>query len=141
MSSFSTSDLDILARTIFGEARGQAFEGQLAVAWTVKNRTLRPSRFAPTASQVCLAHKQFSCWNREDPTFIRMVTVSTPDPAYVTALAAAGLVLTEQAKDPTGGADHYCTVKSPRPGMIWPPFWSKSMKRTAVIGDHQFFKE
>lgn len=139
--NFTTSDLLILARTIFGEARGQAFEGQVAVAWVVRNRMARGKRFAPTISGVCLAHKQFSCWNRDDPTFVRMVTVELPDPAYVSAIAAAGMVLTERLPDPTFGADHYFTAIKPPSASVWPPRWALSMKRTAQIGDHVFYKE
>lgn len=132
---FNAADFDILARTIFGEARGQSFEGQVAVGWVIRNRTARPRRFQPTVASVCLAPKQFSCWNRDDPTFVRMVTVQTPDPAYVSALAAAGMVLTDRVSDPTGGADHYFAE------YIQTPSWAKAMKQTAKIGAHVFFKE
>lgn len=133
--NFSSADLEILARTIFGEARGQDFKGQLAVAWVVRNRTMRPARFAPTVAGVCLAPLQFSCWNRTDPTFVRMVTVTLPDPAYVVALAAAATVLTDHALDPTGGADHYHATSIP------PPAWARTMRLTVQLGDHLFYKE
>jgi N-acetylmuramoyl-L-alanine amidase len=132
---FTTSDLEILARTGFGEARGQDFKGQLAVAWVVRNRAARPQRFSQTIAGVCLAPVQFSCWNRSDPTFVRMVTVTLPDPAYATALAAAATVLTDHALDPTGGADHYCATSIPTPP------WARLMHRTVQIGDHVFYKE
>jgi spore germination cell wall hydrolase CwlJ-like protein len=31
-------DRDILARTLWGEARGETLAGQIAVAWTIRNR-------------------------------------------------------------------------------------------------------
>jgi spore germination cell wall hydrolase CwlJ-like protein len=31
-------DRDILARTLWGEARGELLAGQIAVAWTIRNR-------------------------------------------------------------------------------------------------------
>ena len=31
-------DRDILARTLWGEARGEELIGQIAVAWTIRNR-------------------------------------------------------------------------------------------------------
>lgn len=133
--TFSLGDLEVLARTVFGEARGQEFKGQLAVAWVVRNRAARPQRFAQTIAGVCLQPAQFSCWNRSDPNFVRLVSVALPDAAYVTALAAAGMVLTDQAPDPTGGADHYYA------SHIKPPAWSKAMKQTARIGAHIFWKE
>jgi spore germination cell wall hydrolase CwlJ-like protein len=34
-------DRDILARTLYGEARGESFAGQIAVAWTIRNHAQR----------------------------------------------------------------------------------------------------
>lgn len=31
-------DRDVLARTLWGEARGEGLAGQIAVAWTIRNR-------------------------------------------------------------------------------------------------------
>ena len=31
-------DHDILARTLWGEARGETLAGQIAVVWTIRNR-------------------------------------------------------------------------------------------------------
>jgi spore germination cell wall hydrolase CwlJ-like protein len=31
-------DRDILARTLWGEVRGEALAGQISVAWTIRNR-------------------------------------------------------------------------------------------------------
>lgn len=132
--NFSAGDLNILARTVFGEARGQSFNGQVAVAWVVRNRTARPARFAPTITGVCLAPVQFSCWNRGDASFVRLVSVEPPDPAFVVALAAAGMVLTDTLPDPTGGADHYHAT-------YVKPSWAAKMYRTIQIGAHIFYKE
>lgn len=32
------SDIDVLARTIWGEARGEGLGGQIAVGWCIRNR-------------------------------------------------------------------------------------------------------
>lgn len=132
---FQPGDLEILARTIVGEARGEPFEGQVAVAWVVRNRSAFPVRFGAGISGVCLKPLQFSCWNRTDPSFHRVVTAALPDPVYAKALAAAALVLTGEVMDPTHGADHYIATS------IKPPSWAKSMKVTATIGRHIFFAE
>ena len=34
----SENDRDILARSLWGEARGESLAGQIAVAWTIRNR-------------------------------------------------------------------------------------------------------
>ena len=36
--AFTEKDRDILARTLWGEARGEGTAGQVAVAWTIRNR-------------------------------------------------------------------------------------------------------
>ena len=36
--SVTEKDRDVLARTLYGEARGEGLAGQIAVAWTIRNR-------------------------------------------------------------------------------------------------------
>ncbi len=55
-----------LARTLYGEARGEPREGQEAVANVILNRVRSP-RYPNTVSRVCLQRWQFSCWNEGDP--------------------------------------------------------------------------
>lgn len=48
-------DRDILARTLWGEVRGEGLAGQVAVAWTIRNRVFdgaRPSRGGGRATPV-----------------------------------------------------------------------------------------
>src|SRR5262245_17380118 len=54
----------IVAATVYGEARGEPVEGQIAVAQVIN---LRSAKRDITFQQVCLAPKQFSCWNEGDP--------------------------------------------------------------------------
>lgn len=127
-------DLDVLARTIFGEARGEHFEGQVAVAWVIKNRAARGHRFGTGIRGVCLAPKQFSCWNEDDPNREVIRAATFEDPAFLRAHGIAALVLRGDLEDPTHGADHYHTT------TIWPK-WAESMAVRAVIGNHKFLKE
>ena len=65
------SDTDILARTIFGEARGEGLEGMEAVACVIINRVKAKKWFTgyelingvkvPNVAQTCLKKAQFSC--------------------------------------------------------------------------------
>ena len=56
-------DLDIAARTLWGEARGEADEGMEAVMVTIVNRWRSPKfRLDATLSGTCQRPKQFSCW-------------------------------------------------------------------------------
>jgi N-acetylmuramoyl-L-alanine amidase len=128
-------DISVLARTLYGEARGEKLEGMQAVAWVILNRAKRgPPRFPDTITGVCKQDKQFSCWNKGDPNAKLCAQVHEGDPYYALALYAAAGVLTGSVPDPTRGSDHYHTV-----GMTPYPSWSRSMQLQAVIGQHRFY--
>jgi cell wall hydrolase len=53
--------------TIDQEARGESFEGKLAVAEVIRNRTLRKYQSDGTVQGTVLKPYQFSGWNTSDP--------------------------------------------------------------------------
>jgi N-acetylmuramoyl-L-alanine amidase len=126
--------LEIHARTIWGEARGEPFRGKLAVAWVIRNRVQRPQRFGEGYEGVCLRPKQFSCWNEGDPNRELIERASLFDPELSRALGIAALVQSGDLDDPTGGADHYHHIAVT-------PSWAERMQPTAVIGCHCFLRE
>lgn len=56
---FQTGDLEILARLVYLEARGEPYEGQVAVAEVVLNRVLS-DRFPDTVEEVVYQTGQFT---------------------------------------------------------------------------------
>lgn len=56
----------LVARTIYGEARGEGIPGMEAVGAVIQNRVRRPSWWGENLQTVCLKPSQFSCWNRGD---------------------------------------------------------------------------
>ncbi|RYE62086.1 MAG: cell wall hydrolase, partial [Oxalobacteraceae bacterium] len=65
-------DRDVLARTVWGEARGEGINGMVAVAWTIRNRVEDAkdrSWWGEGYSGVCQRPYQFSCWNSNDPNY------------------------------------------------------------------------
>lgn len=130
-----TRDIETLARTIYGEARGESFEGQVAVAWVIMNRyKAQKKRWGYTIEEVCMKPWQFSCWNENDPNRGRILAATFVDRAYIKAYGIACLVSTEALPDPTRGADHYHT-------HTILPNWADEMQRMAVIGHHIFYRE
>lgn len=130
-------DVDTLARTLYGEARGERLEGMQAVAWVILNRAKRgPPRFPGTISGVCKQKFQFTCWASDDPNAKVCAAATDADPFFVLAMHAATGVLTGQVADPTGGADHYHTI-----GMRPYPAWAEKMELKAIIGQHRFYSE
>lgn len=136
--SVSAEDLDVLTRTVWGEARGEGMGGMIAVAWTIRNRVedgKSRSWWGEGYTGVCKKPYQFSCWNSNDPNFPMMAGAKPiPTMQYKTAKAAAEAVINNVAADPTMGATHYYA------DTITAPEWVSGATRTAHIGHHLFFK-
>lgn len=133
-------DRDILARTLWGEARGESLIGQIAVAWAIRNRVndgTERSWWGEGYAGVCQAKYQFSCWNKSDPNF-PYLNGAKQIPARELAQARLGAdqVIDGKAPDPTGGATHYYAVS-----MKTPPAWAAKAKQTFKLGGHIFFKD
>ena len=130
-------ELDVLTRTLWGEARGEPTKGVIAVAWTIKNRANKPCWWGNSIESVCLKKYQFSCWNSNDPNY-PFLSGKKPIPTkdYVRLQESAVAVIDGHELDPTYGATHYY-AKS----MRNPPVWTKGAKMTTVIGNHIFYKD
>ena len=140
----SLFDMETLARSLWGEARGESAEGQAAVAWAMRNRVLaarafiaRQGRAHPlfgdgTLVGACRAPRQFSAWNPGDPNAAKLAKAGFEDAAYCRAFAIGAQVWAGLISDPTGGATHYHRHDIE-------PVWAKSMKPTALIGAHMFY--
>jgi N-acetylmuramoyl-L-alanine amidase len=127
-------DIDTLARTLWGEARGESPEGREAIAAVVLNRLKRglPSRFGDSIAGVCKHRQQFSCWNEGDPNLEQLRSVTTEDATFRECLDTSTRAADGQLADPTEGSDHYHTVDVS-------PEWSRGKTPIKTIGHHQFF--
>lgn len=125
-------DMEIMAKTIFGEARGESEEGQIAVACCILNRFKFGRWYAgKTIAETCQKPWQFSCWNPNDPNRAKLEALSFPSfSKYFPIIAAA------EKKDITGGATHYYA-----PSAVKCPKWAEGKEPCAKIGNHLFFKE
>jgi N-acetylmuramoyl-L-alanine amidase len=135
----SERDRDILARTLWGEARGESLAGQIAVAWTICNRVndgKAKSWWGEGYVGVCQKPYQFSCWNSNDPNFAYLSGAKRiPFRGLAQARIAADQVIDGKVPDPTGGATHYYAIS-----MKTPPAWAAKAKLTLQLGGHAFFK-
>ncbi len=137
-SLYRELEVDTLARTIWGEARGEGEKGMKAIACVIFNRLKISKRngsywWGNSIIQICQKPFQFSCWNKDDPNFPRISAVSEGDLQFATALRIARRALAGALSDPTGGATHYHAV-----GIT--PYWVRNEKPVAVIGRHVFYK-
>lgn len=142
------TDLDALALTIFGEARGEPLEGKAAVASVVMNRLTMPTRYGATVKEICLQARQFSVWipglNANHAKMMSMgerlrsgMLGADPDGQ---SLAECQFIATGYLKgilqSRVGNCDHYITselfTSSSRPDWVKPPF--------TLIGSQVFMK-
>lgn len=137
MTKIDDRTLDIVARTLWGEARGEIRHGLVAVAHVIRNRAAAPGWWGKDVESVCLKPYQFSCWNRGDPNYPYLAGLKAiPGREYVRCREVAVAVLEGLEPDPTRGATHY-HAKS----MRVPPKWTHGATLTTVIGGHRFFKD
>jgi len=138
--TISEKDRDVLARTLWGEARGEGLAGQIAVAWTIRNRVedgKAKSWWGDGYAGVCLKPYQFSCWNKNDPNYPYLNgTKPIPPKQFAQALRVADLVISGADPDITQGATHYYAITMPKP-----PVWAEEATHTLSLGNHLFFKD
>lgn len=127
-------EIDLMARTAWGEARGEGLRGMQAVLNVIQNRVNAGKWYGRTAEEVVLKPYQFSCWNENDPNYLKMQRVDENDAQFTNAKGLAELSYDGDLLDITGGATHYHAA-----GIT--PNWAGSMQKTAVIGNHVFYKE
>lgn len=116
---FSESDIDLLARIISAESRGEPYVGQVAVGAVILNRVEHPS-FPNTIAGVVYQKGAFSC---VDDGQIYEPVASTSKKAAVDAI---------NGWDPTGGAIYYYNPDKATSQWIF------SRETIITIGAHRF---
>ena len=120
-SSTSSNNLNLLARLVYGEARGEPYTGQVAVAAVVLNR-VKSSSFPNTISGVIYQSGAF------DVVKDGQINLSPNS----TAIKAAQDAL--NGWDPSYGAIYYFNPNTATNKWIW------SRPMTVTIGNHRFCK-
>ena len=127
-------DIEILSRTIYGEARGDSSLGKLSVGWVVVNRMSKYKH--KSLSETCLKSIHFSCWNNSrdhDVNQLAMMTADLSSSTYAQCVIAAIGAAHGLKPDPTGGSTHYHTF-----GIS--PKWAEG-KTYISIGKHKFYND
>ena len=132
-------NIPTLARTLWGEARGEGYFGQQAVANVVMNRVAlaeeHPHFGIGTIASACRAPWQFSCWNQNDPNLPKLLAVDMTDPIFAQCMKIATLAAQHQLPDVTGGATFYYAKDTEEPD------WAVGHEPCAIIGKHIFYKD
>lgn len=125
-----------LARTLYGEARGEPRDGIEAVANVIMNRVRSP-RYPNTVSKVCLQPWQFSCWNHNDPNRNKIRSLKKGSGGvFDSILDIASRAVRGLLDDKTSGAQHY-HAKS-----IATPLWVLTSPKARIalrIARHIFY--
>ena len=116
---YSTADMDLLARIISAEARGEPYSGQVAVGAVILNRIEHPS-FPNTLSGVIYQPGAFSC----------LTDGQVNEPVSDSAKRAASDAI--NGWDPSSGAIYYYNPAKTTNKFMW------SRPVITVIGSHKF---
>ena len=119
----NTSDTQLLARAINGEARGEPYEGQVAVGAVILNR-VKDSKFPNSIAGVIYQSGAF--------TAVSDGQINQPISENSTVFKAARDAL--NGWDPTGGCIYYFNPATATNKWIW----SRPVVKT--IGKHKFCK-
>jgi spore germination cell wall hydrolase CwlJ-like protein len=122
---YADMSADVLARTIWGEARSEGQAGMEAVACVVANR-------------VAIAQARNGFWWGNDiilvcPNREKLLAVSEKNIHFATCLRIARRCVAGCLDDITNGATHYHTK-----AIL--PHWAEGQTPVAVIGSHVFYK-
>lgn len=120
-TSYTNADVELLGKVISAEARGESYEGQVAVGAVILNRVAHPS-FPDSISGVIYQNGAFSCIH--DSNWYQPVAES--------AKKAATDAL--NGWDPTGGAIYYYNASKTTNSFM------HSRPVLTVIGNHKFCK-
>ena len=119
----ATSDLQLMARAVNGEARGEPYTGQVAVAAVILNR-VKHSSFPNTVAGVIYQPGAF--------TAVSDGQINTPIDSNSTVYKACRDAM--NGWDPSGGAIYYFNPDTATNSWIW------SRPLIVQIGKHRFCK-
>lgn len=122
-ASNNVSDLQLIARAINGEARGESYEGQVAVGAVILNR-VKSSKFPNTIAGVIYQPGAFTA------VYDGQINIPIDEDSTVVKAAQDAL----NGWDPTGGAIYYFNPDTATSSWIW------SRVQIKTIGKHIFCK-
>jgi N-acetylmuramoyl-L-alanine amidase len=125
-------DIDLFARTLWGESAGESVRGIEALAAVVMNRAA-----LPTGRSIEDACRGLPCWSLDNPDRSRMLGLKTGaglagELLFTTCLRIARRAVAGLLEDPTGGATRYHDRSTL-------PDWTSGREPTAEIGNRLFY--
>lgn len=128
----SLLDVCLSSLTVYREARGEPYPGQLGVAWVIRNRAALAGWMGKTPSAVCTKKWQFS--SMTDPHDPQLATWPADDAVWDVCVQAVQEAFAGTGDDPTGGATHYHDIS-----IALPQAWGDAQFLTQ-IGRLRFYR-
>ena len=125
----------VLTLTLWGECRGESYDGKVAVASVIWNRAKdymlkHDTLDMKTAlKMVCLLPKQFSCW-RDKNEFLQEKPYDCPQWSDCVHIVTSMMI---EKFLPVFNCRYYHATS------IRPPMWTKELKIVKQIGNHIFY--
>ena len=120
----------VVADTLYLEARGEGERGLRAVASVIFNRAKRTGK---TFEAVCLAPRQFSCWNGLAPKACKIAPKTASDVKAYRLCQSIEKELLAGNFEPLGAWTHYYNP------ALCAPRWARGISQVK-IGKHNFLK-
>lgn len=142
------TDYQLMALTIYGEARGEKYEGKVAVGSVILERVDHRDWDGKNIHEVCLMPYQFSCYLPDDPNFPALKLIAADwdnkfmqsaelrECCNVVALLMSGSILKTAAIEESHACQYLTTALRKSKAC---PAWVKKMKLVATIGNHEFY--
>ncbi len=127
------SDTALAAVTIWREARGEVYEGKLAVAEVIRNRMKERYASDGTIAGTVMRPKQFSGWNSNDPNRIPSLKIDDGDQAVADCVRAWKEAMEQNTNSVKGALLYYAPA-------LAAPEWARGCMEAARIGRHVFLR-
>ena len=125
------NDIACLAQAVYGEAGNQSFEGKLAVAHVILNRT-KDIKFP---DDICAVVRQKSQFNYISKVKYIKESKDGENKQLTDSVKASLKVINGDVADPTFGSLYFVNLKIAKATR-----WLYPLRKTTSIGDHSFYK-
>lgn len=125
----NSDDINILAGTIYDEARGESSEGRYAVASVIWNRAHQKRWSKLGLVGVCLQRMQFSGWNKG---YLNIQIINKKQQQIWDECKQIAKQMLNNNFKPIINSNHYYNPK------LASPSWGNKMKNIKYIGNHKF---
>lgn len=141
-------DKQLMALTIYGEARGESEEGKIAVGSVILERVDHREWDGDTIQEVCLMPYQFSCFLPADPNYSALKLIAQDwEAKYLRAHdlqdcyhIACEMIVGQIPRTPEIAETHACQYLTTalRKSKACPK-WINNMKLVVTVGAHEFY--